>query len=97
MSLTATGAAGRLAAAFGGGVSSASVGGEARMTAGGGAPSSGDGAGRASESGGASEVWHLALSCSQKLKDKSPMASNAAFFMRIWANRFNLKIAKTTI
>jgi hypothetical protein len=53
------------------------------MIAGGGAPSSGDGAGRASESGGASEVWHLALSFSQKLTDKNPMANNAAFFVRI--------------
>jgi hypothetical protein len=53
------------------------------MTAGGGAVSSGAGAGRASESGGASEVWHLALSCSQKLMDKSPRANSAAFFIRI--------------
>jgi len=83
MSLTATGAAGRLAAAFGEGVSLASAGGEAMMTAGGGAVSSGAGAGRASESGGASEVWHLALSGSQKLTDKSPRANSAAFFIRI--------------
>jgi hypothetical protein len=61
------------------------------MMAGGGAPSSGDGAGRASESGGASDVWHLALSCSQKLTDKNPMPNRAAFFIRIPAIRFNLK------
>ena len=56
------------------------------MMAGGGAVSSGDGAGRASESGGAREVWHLALSGSQKLTDKHPMANNAAFFIRISDN-----------
>jgi hypothetical protein len=55
------------------------------MTAGGGGTaSSGDAAGRASESGGASEVWHLALSGSPKLTDKNPMANSAAaFFIRI--------------
>jgi hypothetical protein len=53
------------------------------MTAGG----SGNGAGRASESGGATEVWHLALSSSQKLTDKHPMAISAAFFIRIPENR----------
>jgi hypothetical protein len=57
------------------------------MTAGGGALSSGEGAGRASESGGASEVWHLALSGSQKLTDKTPMANSAALFIRIPKNR----------
>jgi hypothetical protein len=95
--LAARGGAERLAVALGGGASSVAIGGEARMMAGGGAPSSGDGAGRANESGGASEVWHLALSCSQKLTDKTPMANSAAFFMCIRANRFNLKIAKMTI
>jgi hypothetical protein len=65
------------------------------MTAGGGALSSGDAAGRASESGGASEVWHLAPSSSQKMADKNPMAISAALFIRIWANRF--EIAKMTI
>jgi hypothetical protein len=57
------------------------------MTAGGDASTSGVGAGRASESGGASDVWHLALSSSQKLADKHPMAISAAFFMRIPENR----------
>ena len=47
--------------------------------------------------GGASEVWHLALSGSDKVTDKNPMASHAAFFVRILPNRFNLKIAKMTI
>ena len=46
-------------------------------------PLSGDAAGLASESGGASEVWHRALSCSQKLTDRTPMANSAAFFFRI--------------
>jgi hypothetical protein len=48
---------------------------------GGGAVSSGAGAGRANESGGASEVWHLALSSSPRPADKNPRASNAAFFV----------------
>jgi len=51
--------------------------------AGGGAVSSGDGAGRASESGGAREVWQLALSGSAKPADKHPMANNVACFIRI--------------
>jgi hypothetical protein len=80
-----------LVVAAGGGASSVAVGGEAMMTAGGGARSSGDGAGRASESGGESEVWHLARSSSQKLTDKSPMANSAAFFIGFPENRFDLK------
>ena len=90
-SLAATGGATRLAVALGGGASSVAVGGEARMTAGGNASTSGDGVGRVSESGGASEVWHLALSSSQKWIDKIPMANSAAFFIRIRENRFGLK------
>jgi hypothetical protein len=46
-------------------------------------PLSGNGAGLASESAGASEVWHRALSCSQKLSDTNPTANTAAFFFRI--------------
>jgi hypothetical protein len=88
-SLAATGGAARLAVALGGGASSVAVG-EARMTAGGDASTSGDGIGRASERGGASEVWHLAPSSSQKLTDKNPMANSAAFFIRIPENRFDL-------
>jgi hypothetical protein len=45
---------------------------------------SGNGLGLASESGGASEVWHWALSCSsQKLMDKNPTTNNAALLFRI--------------
>ena len=79
----ATGGAVRLAVARGGGASSVVVGGVAMMTGGGGGTSSCLGAGRASESGGASEVWHLALSVSPRLIDKNPMANSAAFFIRI--------------
>jgi hypothetical protein len=57
------------------------------MTAGGDASTSGDGAGRARESGGASEVWHFALSGSQKPADNNPMANSAALFIRIPENR----------
>jgi hypothetical protein len=52
------------------------------VVAGGGEPLSIAGGG-ASESGGASEVSHLALPCSQKLTDKKPTANNATFFNRI--------------
>jgi hypothetical protein len=52
------------------------------MVAGGAEPLSVNGGG-ASESGGESEVWHLALSCNQKLTDKKPRANSAAFFIRI--------------
>src|SRR4051812_4495784 len=79
--LAVTRGAERLAVAAGGSSSF----GEARMM-GGGPLSSGAGAGRASESGGASEVWHLALSSSQKLADKNPRTNSAALFIRIPAN-----------
>jgi hypothetical protein len=53
------------------------------VVGGGGEPLSIAGGGGASESGGASELSHLALPCSQKLTDKKPRANNAAFFNRI--------------
>ena len=79
----ATDGAARLAVVLGGGASSVAVGGVAIMTGGGGGTSSCVGAGRASESGGASEVWHLALSSEPRLTDKIPMAISAALFSRI--------------
>jgi hypothetical protein len=62
---------------------SVAVGGRTLVAAGGGEPLAVAGGGGASESGGASEVSHLALPCSQKLIDKKPTANSAAFFNRI--------------
>jgi hypothetical protein len=53
------------------------------VVAGGAEPLSVNGGGGTSESGGASDVWHLALSSNQKLTDKKPKANSAAFFIRI--------------
>jgi hypothetical protein len=52
------------------------------LVAGGGVSSCDKGVGMASESGGASEVWHLALS-RKKLTDIGPMTNSAMFFVRI--------------
>jgi hypothetical protein len=73
-----------LAVARGGDTSGVAIGGQTLLLVAGGAePLSVNGGGGASESGGASEVWHLALLCNQKLTDKKPRANSAAFFIRI--------------
>jgi hypothetical protein len=62
----------------------AAIGGQTLLVAAGGAaPCSLNGGGGASESGGASDVWQLALSRNQTPATNKPRANSAAFFIRV--------------
>jgi hypothetical protein len=72
-----------LAVARGGDALSAAIGGQALLVvvAAGAAPCSVDGG--ASESGGATDVWPLALPSSQPPADRKPRAKSVAIFIRV--------------